>query len=105
MLELPEVSNVEYDARRREIDLTWLRDTLLEEEFLVQDYWSTIEGITSLYFSADSKRWLTLVARRMCPLGNLTDMTYPRALVVDCAMKGIGLNVGEKIVFEWKNLY
>lgn len=38
-------------------------------------------------------------------LGNFTDVTYPRAIEVACAIRGIRLNVGAKIVSEWKDFY
>uniref|UniRef100_M1DHE2 Putative plant transposon protein domain-containing protein n=1 Tax=Solanum tuberosum TaxID=4113 RepID=M1DHE2_SOLTU len=93
-LEVSEVSNVEYEAKLREIDLEWLRDTLVEPANRDRVYWATSEGITSTDWSPDAKRWLHLVTNRICLSGNRTDVTFPRALVVACAIQGIELNVG-----------
>uniref|UniRef100_M1DZD2 Putative plant transposon protein domain-containing protein n=1 Tax=Solanum tuberosum TaxID=4113 RepID=M1DZD2_SOLTU len=104
-LEFTEVSNAEYEAKLREIDLGWLRDTLIEPAHWGQVYWVTVEGITSSDWSADIKRWLHLVTRRIRLSGNRVDVTFPRALVVVCAIQGIELNVGVQNISEWKMFY
>ncbi|KAH0635756.1 hypothetical protein KY289_035671 [Solanum tuberosum] len=55
--------------------------------------------------SPDAKRWLHLVTKRIRPLGNHTDVTFPRTLVVACAIQGIRLNVSAQIISEWKVFY
>uniref|UniRef100_M1DGX5 Putative plant transposon protein domain-containing protein n=1 Tax=Solanum tuberosum TaxID=4113 RepID=M1DGX5_SOLTU len=76
VLELPEVLNVEYEAKLREMD------TLIEPARWDQVYWATVEGITSSDWSPDAKRWLHLETRRIRPSDNRTDVTFPRAMVV-----------------------
>lgn len=83
-----EVPNDAYEARLKGMDMGWLQNSLVSEEYRGEVYWPTIEGITSQYFSPDTLRWLALVGRRIRPSVNLTDVTYPRALVVACAIKG-----------------
>lgn len=100
VLGVSEVSNVEFNSQLRGMDWQWLRDTLFKEEFRGQVYWPTTEGITRLYFSIDDRRWLTLVARRIHPSGNFTYVTYPRALVVAYAIKGIRMKVWAQIQSE-----
>ncbi|KAH0698639.1 hypothetical protein KY284_012854 [Solanum tuberosum] len=85
-LEVLEVSNAEYAAKLREMDLEWLRDALVEHAHRDQVYWATVEGITSTYWSPDAKRWLHLVTRRIRPSGNHTNVTFPWVLVVACAI-------------------
>ncbi|KAH0778465.1 hypothetical protein KY290_004892 [Solanum tuberosum] len=87
--EVLEVPNLEYEAKLSEMDLEWLRDTLMEPTRRDKVYWDTSEGITSAEWSPDAKRWLHLVSRRICPSGNRTGVTFPRALVVACAIRGI----------------
>ncbi|KAH0722402.1 hypothetical protein KY289_005446 [Solanum tuberosum] len=87
------------------MDLEWLRDTQVEHEHRDQVYWATPEGIASTDWSPDAKRWLHLVTRRIRPSGNHTDVTFPRALVVACAIHGIELNVGAHTISEWKMFY
>uniref|UniRef100_M1DE26 Putative plant transposon protein domain-containing protein n=1 Tax=Solanum tuberosum TaxID=4113 RepID=M1DE26_SOLTU len=87
------------------MDLEWQRDTLVEPTHRDQVYWATAEGITSTDWSPDAKRWLHLVTRRIRPSGNRTDVTFPRALVVACAIQGIQLNMGAQIISEWKMFY
>uniref|UniRef100_M1DSN3 Putative plant transposon protein domain-containing protein n=1 Tax=Solanum tuberosum TaxID=4113 RepID=M1DSN3_SOLTU len=70
-----------------------------------QVYWATVEGITSTDWSPDAKRWLYLVTKRIRPSGNRTDVTFPWALVVACAIQGIQLNMGEQVILEWKMFY
>uniref|UniRef100_M1DDM1 Putative plant transposon protein domain-containing protein n=1 Tax=Solanum tuberosum TaxID=4113 RepID=M1DDM1_SOLTU len=53
-LELPEASNAEYEAKLREMDLGWLRDTLVELAHRDRVYWPTGEDITSADWSPDS---------------------------------------------------
>uniref|UniRef100_M1DUM8 Uncharacterized protein n=1 Tax=Solanum tuberosum TaxID=4113 RepID=M1DUM8_SOLTU len=43
-LEVLEISNVDYEAKLREIDLEWLRDTLVEPASRDRVYWPTAEG-------------------------------------------------------------
>ncbi|KAH0722522.1 hypothetical protein KY290_005171 [Solanum tuberosum] len=105
VLELPEVSNAEYEAKLREMDLGWLRDTLVEPARRDKVYWPTVEVITSAEWSPDANRWLHLVTRRIRPSGNRTDVTFSRALVVACTVQGIELNVGVHIISEWKMFY
>lgn len=51
-------------------------------------YRAMVEVLTSADWSPNAKRWLHLVSRRIRPSGNHTDVTFPRALVVACAIKG-----------------
>ncbi|KAH0689239.1 hypothetical protein KY289_016597 [Solanum tuberosum] len=86
VLEVPEISNAKYEAKLREMDLGWLRDSLIEPVCLDHVYLATAKGITSTDWSPDAKRWLHLVPRRICPSRNHTDVTFPRDLVVACAI-------------------
>ncbi|KAH0722471.1 hypothetical protein KY289_005515 [Solanum tuberosum] len=43
--------------------------------------------------------------RRIHPSGNRTNVTFPRVLLVACAVQGIELNVGAQIISEWKMFY
>uniref|UniRef100_M1DMY5 Putative plant transposon protein domain-containing protein n=1 Tax=Solanum tuberosum TaxID=4113 RepID=M1DMY5_SOLTU len=97
-LEVPEVPNYEYETRLREIDLEWLRDTLVEPTRWDQVHWATAEGITSTNWSPDAKRWLHLVTRRIRPSDNLTDVTFPLALVVACAIQGVPLFDADEVL-------
>ncbi|KAH0722441.1 hypothetical protein KY290_005095 [Solanum tuberosum] len=81
VLDFPDVSNAEFEAKLREMELKWLRDTLVEPVCRDQVYWATAEGITSTDWSPDAKRWLNLVTRTIRLSGNRTDMTFPRSLV------------------------
>ncbi|KAH0699046.1 hypothetical protein KY284_013261 [Solanum tuberosum] len=85
-LEFPEVPNAEYEAKLREIELGWLRDTMIEPARRDQVYWATAEGITNSNWSPDAKRWLHFVTKRIRPSDSLTDVTFPRASVVACAI-------------------
>lgn len=49
--------------------------------------------------------WLHLASRRICPSGNLTDVTLQRAVVVACAVYGMLVNVERVIIYEWNNLF
>ncbi|KAH0686133.1 hypothetical protein KY289_016889 [Solanum tuberosum] len=49
--------------------------------------------------------WFHLVTKRIRPSGNHTNVTFPRALVVACAVQGIELNVRGQIISEWKIFY
>uniref|UniRef100_M1DTD4 Uncharacterized protein n=1 Tax=Solanum tuberosum TaxID=4113 RepID=M1DTD4_SOLTU len=60
VLEVPDVSNADYEAKLREIDLGWLRDTLVEPTLRDRVYWPTTEGITSADWSLYAKRGATL---------------------------------------------
>lgn len=105
VLELLEVSNPEFDARIKGMDLVWLRNTQIEEMFRDQVYEATTKGITSNYFTIDARRWLTLVAQRIRLSGNLTNVTYPQALVVACTIERIWFNMEAQIVSEWKDYH
>uniref|UniRef100_M1DK41 Putative plant transposon protein domain-containing protein n=1 Tax=Solanum tuberosum TaxID=4113 RepID=M1DK41_SOLTU len=105
VLELSIVPNAKFEAKLREMDLEWLRDTLVERTCWDQVYWATAEGITSMDCSPDAKRLLHLLTRRIRPLGNRTDVTFPRALVAVCAIQGILLNMGAQIILLWKMFY
>uniref|UniRef100_M1DAW6 Putative plant transposon protein domain-containing protein n=1 Tax=Solanum tuberosum TaxID=4113 RepID=M1DAW6_SOLTU len=105
VLEVPKVSNAEYEAKPRDMDMGWLRDTLVEPVRWDRVYWSIAEGITSANWSPDAKRWLHLVTKRIFPSGNCTDVTFPRDLVVACAVQGIELNVRAQIISKWKMFY
>ncbi|KAH0689238.1 hypothetical protein KY289_016596 [Solanum tuberosum] len=94
VLEVSEISNAEYEAKLRDMDLGWLRDFLIEPACLDHVYLATAEGITSTDWSRDMKRWLHLVPRSISPSRNHTDVTFPRDLVVACAIQGIELNLG-----------
>ncbi|KAH0689237.1 hypothetical protein KY289_016595 [Solanum tuberosum] len=102
---VPEVPNADYEAKLSKIDLGWLRDTLVEAACRDRVYWATTEGITSTHWSPDAKRWMHLVSKKIRPLGNRIDVTFPQVLVVACAMQGIKLNVGALIISEWKMFY
>ncbi|KAH0719091.1 hypothetical protein KY285_015122 [Solanum tuberosum] len=86
VLEVPEASNAEYKSKLREMDLGWLRDTLVEPARRDGVYWPTTEGIPSTDWSPDAKRWLHLVTRRILPSSNRTDVRFPGALVVACVV-------------------
>lgn len=101
----PHVSNVSYKAKLEEMDMRWLRDTLIVEEFRDQVYWPNTEGITITYFTVDARRWLNLVSHRIRLSDNLIDVIYPPTLVVACTIQGIQLNLGAQIVSEWKGFY
>ncbi|KAH0685668.1 hypothetical protein KY290_017188 [Solanum tuberosum] len=105
VLEVPEVSNIEYETKLREMNLGWLKHTLIELAHRDRLYWATTEGITCANRSPDAKRWLHLVSRRIRPTDNRTDVNFPHALVVVCTIQGIGLNVGSKIISKWKMFY
>lgn len=64
-----------------------------------------VEAITSAEWSPDAKRWLHLVSRRILLSDNRIDVNFPWALVVACARHDIQLNVGAKIISEWKMFY
>uniref|UniRef100_M1DFG3 Putative plant transposon protein domain-containing protein n=1 Tax=Solanum tuberosum TaxID=4113 RepID=M1DFG3_SOLTU len=98
-LEVQEVPNHEYEARLREMDVEWLRDTLVQPTRWDQVYWAITEGITSTDWSPDAKRWLHLVIKRIHPSGNFTDVTFTWNLVVACAIQGIQLNMEEQIIY------
>uniref|UniRef100_M1DIE0 Putative plant transposon protein domain-containing protein n=1 Tax=Solanum tuberosum TaxID=4113 RepID=M1DIE0_SOLTU len=85
VLELPEVSNMLYEVKLRVMDLGWLRDMLVEHVRRDNVYWPSAESITSADWSPDAKMWLYFVNRRIRTLGNYTDVTFPRSLVVLCA--------------------
>uniref|UniRef100_M1AVL5 Putative plant transposon protein domain-containing protein n=1 Tax=Solanum tuberosum TaxID=4113 RepID=M1AVL5_SOLTU len=87
------------------MDLGWWKDTLIEPTRRDQVYWANAEGITSMNWSPDAKRWLHLVTRRIRLSGNCTDVTFHQALVVACAIQGIELNMGAYVIFEWKMFY
>uniref|UniRef100_M1DES4 Putative plant transposon protein domain-containing protein n=1 Tax=Solanum tuberosum TaxID=4113 RepID=M1DES4_SOLTU len=105
ILDFPDVSNAKFEAKLREMDLEWLRDTLVEPAHRDQIYWATAEGSTSTDWSPDTKRWLHLVTRRIRPSGNRTNVTFPLALVATYAIQGIQINVGAQIISEWKMFY
>ena len=90
VLELPESSNVVYKAKMREMDLGWLRDKLVDTARWDKVYWHTSESIISADWSTNTKRWLHLVTRTIRLLGNRTHVTFSRALMVACAVLGIG---------------
>lgn len=46
-------------------------------------------GLTSVDWSPNGKWWLNLVFRRIHSSRNRTNFTFPRALVVVCALQGI----------------
>ena len=50
-------------------------------------------------------RWLIPLGLRIPPSGNLPDVTYFRALMVEYPIRGILLNVKEQIGLEWKDIY
>uniref|UniRef100_M1DCS3 Putative plant transposon protein domain-containing protein n=1 Tax=Solanum tuberosum TaxID=4113 RepID=M1DCS3_SOLTU len=91
VLELPEVSNAEYEAKLREMDLEWLRDTLVEPTRRDKVYWPSAEGINSADWSPDAKRWLHLVGedlaavrRRIgCPITTTTLVSPSTALELE----------------------
>lgn len=59
------------------MDIKWLQDTPLPEDFRKQAYWRTTKGIISTYFSIDAQRWLNLAFQRIHPSRNTFDVTYP----------------------------
>lgn len=95
-LGLPNFPSDVYNTKLKEMDMRWIWDSLAEKEYHGKVYWPTTECITSAYFSADTQRWVALIGQEIYPLGNLTYVTYPRALVVACAIRGMQLNVGHK---------
>ena len=42
---------------------------------------------------------------RIYPSSNITNVTFPRDLVVSCAIHGIQLNMGAEIILELKMFY
>ncbi|KAH0685633.1 hypothetical protein KY289_018543 [Solanum tuberosum] len=56
--EVPEVSNAEYEAKLRDMDLGWPKDTRIKPARRDQVFWPTAERITSVDWSRDAKRWL-----------------------------------------------
>ncbi|KAM3270108.1 hypothetical protein P3S67_030014 [Capsicum chacoense] len=105
VLGVPNISNADFEAKYKEMDLQWLRDTLIAKADWGKVYWTRKEGIHSTHFSAEARMWLHLATRRIRPSRNTTDVTYARALVVACAIQGIRLNVGAQIVSEWRDFY
>uniref|UniRef100_M1DHC7 Putative plant transposon protein domain-containing protein n=1 Tax=Solanum tuberosum TaxID=4113 RepID=M1DHC7_SOLTU len=85
-LKVPEVSNAEYEANLREMDLEWLE----------RHPGGACPSGPSL---------LGHCGGRMRLSGNRTNVTFPRDLVVACAIQGIELNVGVHIISEWKMFY
>lgn len=75
-----------FEYHLRDMDLEWLRETLVEPTRWDQAYRATSVGITSIEWSPNANRWLHLVTRLIRPSGNCTDLTFPRALVVACAI-------------------
>lgn len=100
----PEGSNNENEDKLKEMNMRWLQDSLVEEEYRGKVYWATIEGITCAYFFEDAWKRLTLVGKKICPLGNLY-VTYTQAVIVACVIRRIQLNVGALIEFEWNDFY
>lgn len=85
-----DVPNDEYEAKLKDMNMRWLRDLLVDEEYRGKIYCPALGA----YFFAEAWRLLALVGRRIRPSGNLIDVTYPRTLMVACAIRGIQLNVG-----------
>lgn len=56
------ISNVRYMAKAWDMDVKWLRDTLIMEEWIDQIYWPSTKGIKSTYFIDNARRWLNLVS-------------------------------------------
>ncbi|XP_049406251.1 trans-resveratrol di-O-methyltransferase-like [Solanum stenotomum] len=55
-LEVSEVPNHEYEVKLRDMDLEWLRDTLVEPTRWDRVHWAIVEGITSSDWLPDTKR-------------------------------------------------
>lgn len=64
------------------MDLERLHGTIVDPVKWDQIYWATTEGITSADWSLNAKRWVHLVSKRILPLSNHMDITYPWVLVV-----------------------
>lgn len=64
-----------------------------------------LRGLENTYFIADARRWLNPVTKRIHLLGNTSNVTHPRSLVVECVVLAIQLNMGVQIMIEWKNFY
>jgi len=65
--------------------------------------WATKKkGIKYGDFTAEAKMWLYIIASRVSPCGNVSDVPYTRALIIACILDGIPVNVGHYIVRELK---
>ena len=91
---MPDVPKVEFEAKLREMDLEWLRDTLVEPMRWDYVYLAIAEEITSTDWLPYAKKWLNLDTRRIYPSSNFANVTFPRDLVVACSIQGIQLNRG-----------
>lgn len=89
VLEIQEVPNFEYDVNLMEMDLECLRETIVDPMSRKQVYRATTNGINIANWSPYDKRLFHLVSRKIFPSANHTDMTFPQALLVACAIKGI----------------
>ncbi|KAF3678423.1 hypothetical protein FXO38_03251 [Capsicum annuum] len=63
VLQVPHVSDAHYIAKAQEIDMAWLRVTVVLKEFSEQVYWPSTEGVTNTHFLTDARRWLNLVTQ------------------------------------------
>lgn len=77
VLEFPNVPDVEFHDKIREMDLECRRNTLVDITRRDQVNLAYAEGITGTDFSADMKRLLHFVTTRICPSINHTTMTFP----------------------------
>lgn len=105
VLGMSKIHHEPHTAKLRETDMTWLRNTLVEEKYWEEVSQFTSKGLINHYYSPEGWRWLTLIGQRVHPSGNLTYMTYPRALVVVYIIGGIPVYMGEMIMAMWMDLY
>ena len=68
-------------------------------------YYAIAEEINIMDRLPYAKKWLNLVTKRIYPLRNFTNVTFPRDLVVSYAIQGIQLNMGAEIILELKMFY
>uniref|UniRef100_M1DFR9 Putative plant transposon protein domain-containing protein n=1 Tax=Solanum tuberosum TaxID=4113 RepID=M1DFR9_SOLTU len=87
VLKVPVVPNTEYKVKLRDMDLGWLKDTLIKSVHRDRVYWPTMKGIISANWSPDAERWLHLVTRRIRSSCNRINVTFPWALVVECTIQ------------------
>lgn len=75
VLGMSKIHHEPHTAKLRETDMTWLRNTLVEEKYWEEVSRFTSKGLINHYYSPEGWRWLTLIGQRVHPSGNLTYMT------------------------------
>ncbi|XP_060206148.1 uncharacterized protein LOC132633603 [Lycium barbarum] len=81
----------------------WLVRMLVRESKRNKTTWAVSRlAIESRHFTPKARRWLNFVARRVRLSSNTTDVTYPRALMVDCIIDGVPVTVGMQVIEEWR---